>query len=147
SSVPVLLEVVEKSAVGPVRQEALAALAYHGDEKIAKAVLSLYPDKLPAADGVRAAALDLLGGRASSSLLLLNAIDEKKTAPRPTPADVVQKMQLHSDKEVAKLLAKHYGRVRAASAQEKQKEMLRIGNILKAGKGDAKAGAVVYKDT
>ena len=90
----------------------------------------------------RAAALDLLGGRSSSSLLLLKAIDEKKIDPRSILAGVVQKMQpaLRQGGR-GKLLAKHYGRVRAASAQENTgREMLRIGTVLKAGKGDAKSG-------
>src|SRR5262249_46380486 len=74
----VLLEAVRKSASGPVRREALAALVSYPDAQVAKTVLSLYPAKLPEADGVRAAALNLLASRPAWSLLLLKAIDEKK---------------------------------------------------------------------
>lgn len=146
SSVPVLLEVLEKSRSGPVRREILAALPRYSDAQIAKAVLSLYPAKLPEADGVRAAAHDLLASRPAWSLLLLKAIDEKKIDARLIPTEAVQKMQLHKDKEVVALLAKHYGRVRAGTTEEKKREMLRLGKVLASGKGDAKSGAKVFTD-
>lgn len=147
ASVPVLLDVLAKSPSGAVRQEILGALPRYPDDKIARAVLSLYPVKLPEADGVRSAALNLLASRPAWSLLLLKAIDQKKIDGRSIPVEVVQRIQLHKDKEVAALLTKHYGRVRAGSPQEKQREMLRIGKILKAGKSDARAGKKVFADT
>jgi putative heme-binding domain-containing protein len=139
--------VVRESRSGAVRQEALAALARYPDEKIARTVLELYPAQLPEAEGVRGAALNLLASRPAWSLLLLKAIDSGKVAPRSIPVEVVQKMQLHHDKEVARLLGKHYGRVRAGSPQEKQREILRVAKVLKAGKGDSKAGQKVYTET
>jgi putative heme-binding domain-containing protein len=56
-------------------------------------------------------------------------------------------MQLHRDSEVVRLLSKHYGRVRAGTPQEKQRELLRVAKLLKAGKGDAGAGRKVFADT
>jgi putative heme-binding domain-containing protein len=145
--VPILLDVVRRSPAAPVRQEALAALTRYPDEKIGRAVLALYPAALPEAGGVRGAAHTLLASRPAWSRLLLEAVDAGKINPRTLPAEVVQKMQLHRDREVARLLAKHFGRVRAGTPQEKQREILRVAKVLKAGKGDARAGHKVYTDT
>jgi putative heme-binding domain-containing protein len=145
--VPILLDVVRRSRASAVRQEALAALTRYPDAQIGRAVLALYPAQLPEADGVRGAAHNLLASRPAWSKQLLEAIDAGKINPRSIPAEVVQKMHLHADKDVARLLNKHYGRVRAGTPAEKQREMLRVAKLLKGGKGDARAGAKVYADT
>jgi putative membrane-bound dehydrogenase-like protein len=146
-SVSVLLDVLRKSPSGAVRQEALGALQRYPDARIAKAVLQMYPAKLPQADGVRGAAYNLLASRPAFSLALLKEIDSGRINPRSIPQEVVQKLNLHRDKEVARLVGKHWGRVRGATAQDKQRELLRLGRILKSGKGDAAGGQVVYKNT
>ena len=145
--VPVLLDLVRRSRSGAVRQEALAALVRYPDARIGRAVLELYPARLPEAEGVRGAAHNLLTSRPGWSRLLLEEIDAGRINPRTIPVEVVQKMQLHRDREVARLLSKHYGRVQAGSVQQKQREILRVAKALKAGKSDARAGRKVYADT
>jgi putative heme-binding domain-containing protein len=146
-SVPVLLKVLRDSPSPAVRAEVLAALQRYRDAEIAATVLDLYPAKLPEAGGVRGAAHNLLASRPTWTLALLQRIDAGKINPRSIPQDVVQKLYLHRDKEVARLVGKHFGRVRAGTTQDKQREMLRVGKVLKAGKGDVLAGKVVYKNT
>ena len=118
----------------------LGALQRHPDLKIATTVLELYPAKLPEKDGVRGAAHNLLASRPKWALAFLKEIDAGKINPRSIPQDVVQKLSLHRDKEVTRLVSKHWGRVRGSTMQEKQREILRLGRILKAGKGDAVRG-------
>lgn len=146
-SVPVLLAVVHDSKRGPVRQEALAALMRYRDDRIAPAVLDLYPDRLPEADGVRGAALNLLASRPAWAMALLQRIEAKKVDPRGIPTEVVQKLALHADKEIARLVSKHWGRVRGGTPQEKGRELLRLGAVLKGGKGQTAAGKAVFTAT
>jgi putative heme-binding domain-containing protein len=54
---------------------------------------------------------------------------------------------MHSDPAVAKLVEKHWGQVRPSTSAEKQQEMARLANALKAGKGDAKAGKEIFTNT
>jgi putative heme-binding domain-containing protein len=145
--VPALLDVVRRSRLGPIRQEAMAALTRYPDAGVGRTVLELYAAGLPEADGVRAAALNLLASRPRWSRQLLEAIDAGKVNPRTIPLEVVQKMQLHADREVVRLLSKHYGRVRAGTPQEKQREILRVAKVLRGGKSNAGAGRKVYADT
>jgi putative membrane-bound dehydrogenase-like protein len=146
-SVPVLLASLRDSPSPAVRQEVLAALQRYGDAKIGTAVLELYPAKLPEAGGVRSAAHNLLASRPAWTLALLQQIDQGKITPRSIPQEIVQKLYLHRDKEVVRLVGKHFGRVRGSTSQERQREILRIGNILKAGKGDSLSGKAVYEKT
>ncbi len=146
-SVPVLLKALRESRSAAVRQEVLGALQRYGEPRIATAVLDLYPAKLPESGGVRSAAHNLLASRPAWSLALLQRIDQGKINPRSIPQEIVQKLHLHRDKEVARLVAKHFGRVRGSTPQDKQREMLRIDKILKSGRSDARAGKVVFTNT
>ncbi|MFO0841331.1 MAG: c-type cytochrome [Gemmataceae bacterium] len=145
-SVPALLQVMRASPSGPARQEAITALTRYADPKVGQAVLDLYPAKLPEADGVRAAAHNLLASRPAWAKQFLAAVEAGQVAARAVPLDVVHRLALHKDAEVNRLVAKHWGRVRA-TPQEKQREMVRVGKVLKAGTGDASAGKKVFADT
>jgi putative membrane-bound dehydrogenase-like protein len=145
--VPVLLNLLQESRSAAVRQEALGALQRYDDPRIGERVVALYPAHLPEQDGVRSAALALVSSRPSWSLQFLQAIDAGKIDARSIPLDVVRSIKLHADKDVTKLVEKHWGQVRPSTTAEKQKEMLRLGDLLKAGQADAKAGKLVFTNT
>jgi putative membrane-bound dehydrogenase-like protein len=145
--VPALLELVKKSPSAALRQEALDALQRYDDPKIGERVVAMYPADLPEKDGVRGAALALLSSRPAWSLQFLKAVDAGQIDARSVPLDVVRQFQLHADKDVAKLIEKHWGQVRPSTSEEKKKEMLRLGELLKSGAGAAKAGKVVFGNT
>ncbi len=145
--VPLLLQALRESKQGPVRQEALAALARYPHEKTGEAVLDLRPARLPEADGVRAAAYNLLASRPAWAKQLLARIDAGKIDPRSVPQDIVQKLALHKDAEVARLVRKHYGAVRGSTPQAKQRELLRVAKLLKAAKGNPLTGKAVFAGT
>lgn len=147
-AVPVLLGLVQSTTLGVVRQEALAALVRYPDEKIGQLVLSLYPAKLPEADGVRAAAHALLASRPVWARQFLARIDSGAIPARSVPHDVVQRLALHKDKDVAALVAKHWGKVRGATPALKQREIVRVAGLLKRSPaGDATRGKAVYANT
>jgi putative heme-binding domain-containing protein len=145
--VPVLLGVLRSSPAGAVRQEVLGALQRYSDAIIADTVLELYPAKLPEADGVRSAALNLLASRPAWSLKFLQAVDGGKISARTVPLEVIRKIQLYREEDIGKLLGKHWGKVRASTPLEKQKEMARLIKVLKAGTGQAAAGKLVFTNT
>jgi putative heme-binding domain-containing protein len=61
----------------------------------------------------------------------------------------VRQLQRHStkEKEVARLVEKHWGTVRPTTPAEKTKEVERVARVLGAGKGDARAGKRTFADT
>ena len=144
--VPVLLELLKQSSAA-VRQEALGALQRYDDPRIGEHVVALYPAGLPEKDGVRSAALALVSSRPAWSLHFLKVVDTGKIDARSLPLDVVRAMKLHADKDIAKLIEKHWGQVRSSTTEEKQQEMLRLADVLKDNSGDARAGKAVFTTT
>jgi putative heme-binding domain-containing protein len=145
--VPVLLEVLKSTHSAAVKREILSALERYDDRAVPARVLELYADQLSEKDGLRAAAHALLASRPAWALLFLQAIDAGKINPRAVPLDVVRSIKMHSDAAIAKLVEKHWGQVRPSTSAEKQQEMARLANALKAGKGDAKAGKGIFTNT
>lgn len=141
ASVPVLLGLLNNSRDAGLRQDALAALARYPGEKIGKAVLGLVPSEKGAA---RTAALGLLASRPSWGALLLDAVEAKKVSAQSVPFEVVHRLSLH--KELSARVTKLFGKVRAGDPKQKAREMLRVANALKGGKGDARAGKLVFKN-
>ncbi len=146
AAVPTLLHLVQSAKDPTVRLEALTALTRYPDEKIGQVILALEPARWDDGHGLRLAAWNLLASRPVWARQLLTAIEAGKINPRGLPLEIVHKLALHKDTELTRLIAKHWGNVRA-TPREKQKEMLRIGKILKVGTGDARAGRKLFADT
>jgi putative heme-binding domain-containing protein len=145
-SVPVLLGQLSKAS-DTVRVEVLAALQRYDSPEISKTVLALNPAALPERSGVRGAAFTLLASRPGWALELLRAVDAGKMPASAVPTDVVRKVNLHQGEPIAKLVRKHWGRLGPATSHEKQKEMVRLVNLVRGSTGDAVRGKAVYVQT
>jgi len=145
--VPVLLGALKASPSAAVKRWILSALQRYDDAEVPARVLELYADKLTEKDGLRAAAQALLASRPAWSLQFLQAIDAGRINPRSVPLDVVRIIKMHPEPKVAKLIEKHWGQVRPSTSAEKQQEMARLANALKAGKGEFKAGKEIFTNT
>jgi putative heme-binding domain-containing protein len=145
-AVPVLLQTLQPSSPLTLRKQALAALQRQEAESIGREVVALLIKGEPDS-GLRAEMHDLLATRASWARAFLVAIESGKLNPRGVSLDIVRKLLLSRDREVVKLAEKHWGKVRAATSEEKKKEILRLGSILKSGKGDSRAGKLIFANT
>ncbi|MFL5342315.1 MAG: PVC-type heme-binding CxxCH protein [Gemmataceae bacterium] len=146
-SVPALLKVLRGSQIQPVRLAALTALQRYDAPDIAATVLELYCGPWQKQAELQAAAQTLLASRPGWALVLLQAVDAGKIAPRSIPLDVVRTLQRHSDDTIAKLVEKHWGKVQAATPEAKRKEMERLVALVKSGQGDEKAGKLIFTNT
>jgi putative heme-binding domain-containing protein len=77
----------------------------------------------------------------------VQAIDAGKIPARSVPLDLVRTIKRYSDERIVKMTTKHWGQVRAATPDEKRKEMVRLAELVKSAKGDEKAGKVVFTNT
>jgi putative heme-binding domain-containing protein len=136
-----------RSAPDAVRVEILTALQRYDDPAVPKAVLGLNPATLPEPTGVRGAAFALLASRPGWAVELLREVDAGKIRSSAVPTDVVRKMNLHRNEQVAKLVRKLWGRLGPTTSQEKQKEMIRLVKVVRGGKGDGAKGREVYTQT
>lgn len=141
-AVPVLLSVVKSSQWHSVRRAALAALQRFNDPKIGDDIVAVYND-LPKDQGVRQRAIDTLTKRKDWSLALLNAVDGGKIARTDVEFDFIERMKLHKDPEITRIIRKTWGRTRS-TVDQKTKRIEEVRAILAAGQGDAKKGKALF---
>jgi len=142
-AVSVLLGLLAKTKSHSLKRTTLEGLMNYDDPTIGATVMRLYHGPLPDEQGVRTSAQKLLASRPSWALPMLQQIDDGLIAKSSLPADVVQTLSLHQDAEVKKLVAKHFGKIRATPA-EKQEQIKQFFALIKSGGGNASAGHAIY---
>src|SRR5262249_8499058 len=113
--VPVLLALLNSTRDDGLRLAALTALQQYNDPKIPTAVVGLYGRF---SDEARGVAQTLLASRKAWALTLLEAVDEGKIDRAAVALDVVRQLTAHRDERVARLVAKHWGKVEGATTAE-----------------------------
>jgi putative heme-binding domain-containing protein len=142
-AVDVLLKLLGTTSSHALKRTALEALMNFDDPKIGEAVMRMYHGVLPDEQGVRSTAQKLLAARPASALLMLQQIDDGLIPKSAIPTDLVQALSLHNDPQVKKLVAKHWGRIRATPA-EKQQQIERLQSLVRSGGGDPAAGERIF---
>jgi putative heme-binding domain-containing protein len=138
-----LLALLGKTKSHSLKRAALEALMNFDDAKIGATVMKLYHSTLPDEQGVRTTAQRLLASRPAWALPMLAQIDDGLIAKSSIGGDVVQTLSLQTDPEVKKLVAKHWGKIRATPA-EKQEQIKKLYALIKAGGGNANAGHAIF---
>jgi len=123
---------------------ALAALGYFSDDRIGAAVLDSYP-RLPGA--AQARALELLCGRPAWASRLVDAVDRMAIPASIISLDLARRLAQHGDKELAKRIEKHWGRVQAATPFEKQGRINAVLGLLNKGTGEIARGHEQFEKT
>ena len=147
SSVPVLLKTVCESKSHAIRLAAMTALQRYDSPAIAETVIDQYVGPWAHEAELQTAAQNLLASRPAWALAMLQTVDSGKMAPRKVSLDVVRNIKRFPDERIGKLVEKHWGKIRAATPAEKQKDMLRLAQILKLGGGDERSGKVAFTNT
>ncbi|HEY7428597.1 MAG TPA: PVC-type heme-binding CxxCH protein [Gemmataceae bacterium] len=140
-AVPVLLGVVEHSRDDVLRMAALTALQPYVDLAVARTVVRLYGSFN---DDVRDVARTLLASRKAWALALLEAVDRGTIDRAALPAEVVRKLTAHRDERIARLVAKHWGKVDGATTAEMKQELSRLENVLRHGNGSPYPGKKLF---
>ena len=138
-----LLALLGKTSSHSLKRAALEALMNFDDPQIGATVMRLYHGPLPDEQGVRTTAQKLLVSRPAWALPLLQQIDDGLIAKSSLGGDLVQTLSLQQDPAVQKLVAKHWGKIRATPA-EKQEQIKKLFASVKAGGGNATAGQAIF---
>lgn len=138
-----LLALLGKTSSHSLKRAALEALMNFDDPQIGTTVMRLYHGPLPDEQGVRQSAQKLLVSRPAWAVLLLQQIDDGLIAKSSLGGDLVQTLSLQSDPAVQKLVAKHWGKIRATPA-EKQQQIAKLFSLVRSGGGNAAAGHAIY---
>ena len=145
SAVPVLLKLTSGSESSALKLAALNTLMSYPDEKIGTTICQRYQTSLPNEHGIREMAHRVLASRAVWAKQFLKEIDEYRIDAETVALDIVQQLRQHGDSEIEKLVTKHWGRIRATSA-EKQAEMARIRASIRASESaDLARGQTLFE--
>jgi putative membrane-bound dehydrogenase-like protein len=139
--VPVLLEVVQGSKNDSVRTAALTALQTYPDSEIGAQVVRLH-DSLPT--DVRETAQTLLASRVAWSAELLRAVDAAKVNKELVSRQLVGKLLLHNDDQIAALVQKTFGDVAGASTAEMREQVRRLSSVVAAASGNPYQGKELF---
>jgi len=125
-----------------VRLAALDALQHFDRAEMAAAILNQYGEMTPR---LRSRAIDVLLGRKSWALALLQAVDTGKLPAKEIALEQLRVVSARQDKELTALVRKHWGNISAGTPEEKLAEMRRLTNDLNAGKGSPEQGRILYR--
>jgi putative membrane-bound dehydrogenase-like protein len=143
-AVPVLLGIIERSRDDGLRMAALTALQPYEDAAIGKTVIRLY-GKFN--EDVRDVARTLLASRKAWALELLQAVDRGDIDRAAVPAEVVRKLTAHRDERIARLVAKHWGKVDGATTADMQREISRLDGVLCQGNSSPYPGKKLFMNS
>ena len=139
---PLLDLVLSSSEPESVRSAALGVLSRLNSDSVTLSLLTSYP-KLP--DKLKAQTMELFLGRKPSASALLKSVDRGDLKPNDIPVEQVRRVALFEDRELDALVTKHWGKLGAATREEKLAEVRRLNNDLRATGGNVEAGKAVYK--
>ncbi len=89
--------------------------------------------------------LQLLLQKKETAHRLLAHIEQGKMAPSDISIDLIRKVDLLGDRELNRLVQKHWGKMSSSSREEKLAEVRRLNNDLRAAEGDPLTGKTLFK--
>jgi putative membrane-bound dehydrogenase-like protein len=141
STVEPLVDLLNEQEPAAIQAAALAALERYSDSSVGESVLLM----LPTTKGeVRTRALSLLCARASSAVLLLEAVDRGEIKPDQVPAAQLRQIALFKEPHIEELLTKHWGKVTDETPAEKRARIHGISVSMNLTTGDAVRGKPLF---
>lgn len=126
-----------------VRAAVLQLLARIDEPSLAKRLAALHQSERSAA--MQAKIRDVLLARKSFASEWLAQVDRGAIPASATSLDEIRRVSLFADPKLDALVAKHWGKLQAATREEKLAEVRRLNNDLRAGPGDAEKGRSLFK--
>lgn len=137
------LKLIGSQQSDDVRSAALAILSKLDDVVIAKSLIDHYRSERTAA--MQAKIRDVLLARSTFASEWLGQVDRGAIPASSISLDEIRRVALFADPKLDALVAKHWGKVQAATREEKLAEVRRLNNDLRAGTGDAEKGRTLFK--
>jgi len=139
-TVPAILKLLEFEPAA-LQAAAMNALERFPNPEIGEKILAGLSNMNPP---LRARALSLLCGRQAWALALLNAVDARQIDPKEIATDQLQRIALHNDKELNKLIEKHWGKIQQQTTGEKQARIHGLNVSLRMSPGDPTRGKPLF---
>jgi putative membrane-bound dehydrogenase-like protein len=137
-----LLKLIPAPEPEAVRLAALDALSRFANKEIGTALVRHYPRLGP---NLRRRVCDVLLSRPNWALAFLRAVDAGKVAVNDVTAEQLRQLAQHRDRELARLVRKHWGSIKSTTPEETLAEVRRLNNDLRAGAGDLASGRALFR--
>lgn len=95
-------------------------------------------------ESLRSAIRDLILGQADSTRLWLEAVERGEIPASVTSPEQIRRVAAFQDPALDAIVVRHWGRLQAATAEEKLAEVRRLNNDLRAASGDPAAGRMLF---
>lgn len=141
-AVNVLLAIGSANEPAALRKAALVSLMPYTQPEIGTKITALLPQTT---NDVHTAALALLSSRAAWSLNLLQAVQSGQVAADSIPADIVERIRGHKDKETSALVAKVFPKA-PESGYDWKKRLAEVEAALKQGTGNPYTGEAIFME-
>ncbi|WP_417390571.1 PVC-type heme-binding CxxCH protein [Gimesia sp.] len=141
-ALPALQKLLSTTRVPEVQIGLLVALQKYNEPQVAETILKRYSDF---SEPVREVAQSTLVSRKEWTRQLLTAIDGGQIEATSIPADLVRKMTIHPDQQIADLVSKHWKEIKGASNQQMQDQIARVSKLLGTGSSDVYHGKELYQ--
>src|SRR5262249_23647749 len=141
AAAPVLADT--RATPASLRGQVLAALGKLDDPRVAAVVLAGYGRMEP---DLRPRALELLTQRPAWSRHLLKAVADKKVSASELNVTQIRRILTSKDSDLVKQAKGLWGTVREGRNPEREKVVADMRKFLGTARGDARAGAVVFKN-
>jgi putative membrane-bound dehydrogenase-like protein len=138
-----LLTLVLSDQPEAVRLAALATLSRTNSERVVPALIALHNDSKSVS--LQSAIRGVLLSRLDSARAWLLAVDRGEVSAESTPLEQVRQVALLEVPELDALVARHWGKLTAATREEKLAEIRRLNNDLRAAPGNVASGKAVYQ--
>ncbi len=127
----------------PVRLAALAALGRTENPQVSDAILSCYAE-LP--EKLKAGAIGVLVARPSSAAKLVDAVRSGSIPQGEVSTDHLRQLAAHDDANLESAITSLWGKVRAATPEERLAVVRRLNNDLRAASGDVAVGKTLFTE-
>ncbi len=140
-ALPLLLDLYSNGKSDALRLSALNALQGYADPKVNETALTLFP-KLTG--NLRQKTQAMLLSRKETALALLQLVEKGTIKPTDLTVDQVRPVLAFDDAQINKLVVKHYGKIGAATAGEKQARISWLRIELGRGTGNVANGKALF---
>jgi putative heme-binding domain-containing protein len=140
--IPGLEKLLAESKSNGLRLAALGALQGFPDPQVSTQVLSLYANL---SGDLRSRAQTFLLSRPSSALAFLETLDAGKISPQDVSLDQLRRVVLYDNREIKRLVAKHWGQVAAPPPGAKVARINSILHLLGQGRGNPAIGKALFQ--
>jgi putative heme-binding domain-containing protein len=139
--VAALLAIARAGANERERKAALTALQQYDDPQVGSEVVTMHDSLNP---DLRAVAQTLLTSRKGWRLHFVQSVEKGLVDKEKIPGDVVRRLAVAKDEQLAAAVRRVWGEVKGATTQEIRREIDRLTGVIRTGKADPYAGKKLF---